>query len=174
MAIEFIPGAVDTPAFKLTGNEQRLVRTLVPVRAANADGDVKIFAEVSAFAVLTAVAVTNTAIASGTAYKIGLYKRVSKPAGDTDTTEVPNFVEIDDDVISGGSALDLSSARAEGSAVSGMAGITVANRLKKIYELAADTITSKQQSYFLGLKGATIGSADGSVGIDVSYINAVQ
>lgn len=173
MSITFVQPS-GQPAFALVGNEKRTIRSLVSIAAADADGDVKIFAEVSAMAVLIDAIITNTAITAGTAFKLGLYKRVSKPADSASTVDTYQFEEIDDDAISGASAIDLSSARAEGAGVSAIGGITVANRLKKVYELAGHTVSTKQQSYFLGLKGATIGSAAGSVGIDVSYINAVQ
>lgn len=182
MAQNYIPDSLSlssaiealTPAYAVTGNIVSTIKTKIAIAAADADNDEFIFAQVPDMAIIDKIAITNSAITAGTAYRLGLYVFDGKDA----TTGKSKFTAVGDaDQLSGtGTDIDMSSARAEGAANTavGVAGITVANRLKRVYELAGHTLTNRKKAYYLGFKAVTAGTAAGTIGVDVNYISSVQ
>lgn len=163
----FVPGTISlAPAFARTGNVRSFINALVKILSTYSDEDVFIIGEVPAMGIPADFMVTNTNITSGTVYTIGLFVR-----GPLDDDGNPTFVVKSASAIA--TTIDMSSARLE-SAAANVKTIAVADRQKKFYELAGDDINTRKDSYFLGLVASTVGTADGYIGIDASYVSSVQ
>lgn len=100
--------------------------------------------------------INNDAITAGTDYDLGLY-------------EEDGVTEADKDCFADGA--DLSSAHASGSELSGLTAMNIANiGSKKMYEIAGDTIDTKQQSYTVALTANTVGSAAGTITVRALFL----
>ena len=124
------------------------------VAAADSDGSIyRVFKDVEPTLVPLAVLIANDAITGGTDWDVGIY------APDLGDVKVA-------DCISGGTAIDLSSAHANllpGTAANGFAGLAIDNPRKKIYEYAGDLLATKLGAYDIALTANTVGSAAGTI-----------
>lgn len=146
----------------VSGTGVKKIRKLVSIASGNDDGSKKLICQLPANAILLDIKVRNSAITAGSDFDIGLY----------DAVDFGGAV-IDKDMFADG--LDLSSARARGSEVSGISALSLANGTKRVYELAnaaaSRSLSSGERTvYDLVLTANTVGTADGSVEVDVEFI----
>lgn len=151
-------GKKTEPAF-INGAEVVEVVAVVSVAAADDDGSVYRWARVNAKMIPVDITVTNTAITNGTDYEIGIYS----------TKDGPLAGAVKDlDVLLG--TTSMASARAEGSGISGLSAVAVADAQKRLYELAADTASDHPSEYDLALTGNTVGTVAGTVTIKARFV----
>lgn len=100
------------------------------------------------------ILVFNDAITAGTDYDIGLYE-----------TGVGGAAVDADCFLDGG---DLSSGHALGSALSGISAVDPANVQKTLYEHGGHTIATRKAGYDVCLTANTVGSAAGTVSIQMT------
>lgn len=126
------------------------------VAAADTDASVyRVFKGLSADLIPVDIKIGNDAITSGSDYDLGLYE--------TDLGAV-----VDKDCLADG--LDLSSAHARGSELSGLSVIDVANVKKALFELGGHTASTKKASYDLALTANTVGSAAGTISVIATFL----
>jgi hypothetical protein len=125
------------------------------VAAADDDGSVYRLMQINANSIITDVKIGNDKITSGTSYDVGFYNVESGAVVDADELAA---------------TLDLSSAHASGSELSGISAVDVANRGKKVYELLGLTSTTKAVAYDLCITANTVGSAAGTITVFVEWI----
>lgn len=125
------------------------------VAATDDDGSVYRLMPISANSIITDVKIGNDDITSGTSYDVGFYN-------------VEGGAVVDKDEL--GAALNLSSAHASGSELSGISAVDVANRGKKVYELLGLTATTKAAAYDLCITANTVGTAAGTITVFVEWI----
>jgi len=132
------------------------VVAIAAIAAADSDGSIyRLFKGLSGDLIPLQIILTNDAITAGTDYDLGFYEA----SRDGVTGAV-----IDKDALMDGT--DFSSARAEGSGVSGLtatATIPLASAQKKLYEIAGHTISTRKKEYDIALTANTVGSAAGSI-----------
>ena len=145
--------------FATQGQSVKCMTKTFEVAAADDDGSVyRVFKNVNPHLIPIKVEVANDAITAGTDYDIGLYN-----------TDVGGAV-IDKDVLADG--LDLSSARAIGSEISGLSAVDAANAEKALFELVSQSIGSLKGGYDICVTANTVGSAAGTITLKVWYIEA--
>ena len=143
--------------FATQGQDVKCMRKTFEVAAADDDGSVyRVFKNVNPHILVLKVDVTNDAITSGTDYDIGLYE-----------TGVAGTV-LDKDVLADG--LDLSSANAVGSELSGLSAVDAANAEKALFELVSESIGALKGGYDIAVTANTVGSAAGTVSLAVWYL----
>lgn len=125
------------------------------VAAADDDGSVYRLMQINANSIITDIKIGNDEITSGTSYDVGFYNVESGAVVDADELAA---------------TLDLSSAHASGSELSGISAVDVANRGKKVYELLGLTSTTKAVAYDLCITANTVGSAAGTITVFVEWI----
>jgi hypothetical protein len=126
------------------------------VAAADDDGSIyRLFKGLNPELIPSSIVVTNDAITAGTDYDIGFYE--------TDLGPV-----IDKDALA--DALDLSSQHVEGSGLSGLVTVDVANVKKKIWELAGHTESTKKLGYDIAFTANTVGTAAGTVSVKATFL----
>jgi hypothetical protein len=126
------------------------------VAAADDDGSVFRIARLSPNAVILKIEINNDAITGGTDYDLGVYKPGVGGA------------EIDKDLLADG--LDMSAAAANGSEKNGLGAVAIDSLYKKLYELAGDTIDTRESDYDLAFTANTIGSVAGTISVRLYYI----
>lgn len=130
------------------------------VAAADDDGSKYRIARVNSNLVPLNFVVTNDAITGGTDYDIGLYHTLEGP-------DAGAVITGGKDVFADG--LDLSSAVAEGSGVSGLSNVDVADAQKTLWELAGDTQAAHPGQYDIVVTANTVGSAAGDVTVKMYF-----
>lgn len=140
------------------------LNALVAVAAADDDTSKYRIAKVPATWTPFSIVATNTEITSGTDYDLGLYYTLEGALEGAVTTGGK-------DVLADG--IDMSSARAEGSGISMLSAVAVADAQKPIWELAGDTIDNHQSSYDIVLTANTVGSAAGTIALKALFLPTV-
>lgn len=136
-------------AAKVFGGKLMCVAFSAAVAAADEDGSVYKLAKLPANAIPVKCEIVADAIASGTDYDLGLYDEKGTTVKDKDV-----FAQT----------IDFSSGFAIGSATNGLkTGPSIANIGKRIWELAGDTVNTKEAGYVLALTANTVGSAAGNI-----------
>lgn len=147
-------------AAQLVGSPSRKMVATFEVAAADSDGSIyRVFKGLNPNIVVTNILVGNDAITSGTDYDIGLY-------GVLDYDNVGAVVNAN--VFADG--LNLSSAHVSGSELSGISNVDVANRGKRLYEIAGHTSITKLPGYDLAVTANTVGSAAGTITVLLEYV----
>jgi len=147
-------------AAQLLGSPLRKMVGTFEVAAADDNGSIyRVFKGLSPDIVITNILVGNDAITSGTAYDVGLY-------GVLDFDGVGAVVSAN----CFANNLDMSSAHASGSELSGISAVDVANRGKRLYEIAGHTQLTKLPAYDLCVTADTVGSGAGTVTLIVEYV----
>lgn len=134
-----------------------VLRAVVSFEVAAADDDGSVYRIIEGLpseAYNINVEVANDAITGGTDYDIGFY-------------DVESGAVVDKDELADG--LDLSSAHASGSELSGISAIDVANRAKTVWELLGLTIATRKTAYDLCVTANIVGSGAGTVTLIVTY-----
>lgn len=154
--------AVNT--IKVSGSPVKLIRKVIAIAAADDDTSKFLIAQLPAGAILLDIKVHNSAITAGTDYDIGLYNSVENGGA-----------VISKDIF--GNGLDLSSAHAYGSSLNGMSALTVGLGTKRVFEhvntAGGTTLSSGERAvYDLVLTANTIGTAAGTIEVDVLFIAA--
>jgi len=148
----------------VSGTGLKVLRKTIPIAAADSNTSKFLIAQIPANAILLDIKVRCTALTGGTDFDIGLY----------DAVDFGGEV-IDADLFADG--LDLSSAKARGAELSGIAELSLANGAKKVFQLANENsdpvraLSSGERTvYDLVLTANTIGTAAGTVEVDVYFI----
>ncbi len=94
----------------------------------------------------------NDGITAGTDYGLGLYE--TSEGGITGAV-------INKDAFAAG--LDMSSAAGRGAAKDGLAGLNIDQAMKKVYEIAGHTISTKKRAYDIAFTADAAGSAAGTI-----------
>lgn len=134
------------------------LKSVVTFEVAAADSDGSVYRVIESFpseAVITNILVGNDAITSGTDYDIGFY-------------DVESGSVVDKDILADG--LNLSSAHASGSELSGISAVDVADRAKPVYLLLGKTVANKKPAYDLCFTANTVGSVAGTITAIVEYL----
>lgn len=146
------------------GGSTKVIQKLISVASGDEDGSEWLVGEIPGEAIITGLKVLNTAITSGTVYDLG-------------------FADQNGNVLASGNSLfndvDMSSARTSFTEVPFNAG--AANAEKSVAELCghvqkvvpASGETAAKASYRIILKGVTVGSANGSIVIQISYRDSI-
>lgn len=143
--------------FATQGREVKQMRKTFEIAAADDNASVyRVFKNINPHMIITKIEVSNDVITAGTDYDIGLYE-----------TGVGGVV-IDKDVL--GDGLDLSTAHAVGSELSGLSIVDVANAEKALFELVSQSIGSLKGGYDLCVTANVVGTSAGTVTLVVSYI----
>ena len=140
------------------GEEVILVAT-VAVAAADDDGSVYRIGRINANMIPVEVTITNTAITGGTDWELGIYERLDGP--------LAGAVK-DLDALLG--TTSMASARAEGSGVSGLSAVSVANSQQRLFELAGDTENDHSGEYDIALTANTVGTAAGTIAVKARFV----
>lgn len=147
-------------AAQLLGSPVRKMVGTFEVAAADDNGSIyRVFKGLSPDIVVTNILVGNDAITGGTAYDIGLY-------GVLDYDGVGAVVSAN----CFANNLDVSSAHVSGSELSGISAVDVANRGKRLYEIAGHTQLTKLPAYDLCVTADTVGSGAGTVTVILEYV----
>jgi len=134
-----------------------IVMAVITVTIASGDSDNSVYRlikDLPSSAQIIDIKVGNTAITSGTDYDIGFHG-------------VNYGTVVDKDILADG--LNLSSAHAGGAELSGIGKVTADIRYKRVFELLGCTLANRQANYDLTLTANTVGSADGTVVVIVTY-----
>lgn len=130
------------------------------VAAADTDASVyRLFKCVDPDLIPIRVEIYNDAITSGSDYDLGLYETLTDGQGGA---------EIDKNIFA--DALDMSSAAASGSPKDGLKDVNQADRVKRIYEHAGHTQTTKKIGYDICLTANTVGSAAGTITVIAFFV----
>ena len=135
-----------------------LVASVVTFEIPSGDDDTSVYRflkDVPANFIPIKMDINNDAITGGTDYDVGIY---GTSLGDA----------IDADVFADG--LDLSSAHAIGSEISGLADVDISDLGQTVYEHAGHTVSDKKAAYDIALTANTIGSATGTVTITTYFL----
>lgn len=147
-------------AAQLLGSPVRKMVGTFEVAAADSDGSkYRVFKALSPDIIITDIKVGNDAITGGTVYDIGLY-------GVLDYDGIGAVVSAN----CFANDLDMSSAHASGSELSGISAVDVANRGKRLYQIAGHTQLTKLPAYDLVVTAATVGSGAGTITLIVEYV----
>ena len=141
-----------------TGGE--VISSVVEFEVAAADDDGSIYRLVKSIPGtmrIKEVEILNDAVTGGTDYDLGIYETL----GDGGAVKVA-------DVLADG--VDMSSARAIGSAENGLSNLTINDLDKTIYEHAGDAFASRLSSYDIALTANTVGTADGTIVVAFTFI----
>ena len=153
-----VVAGIPAKAVEFSGDDEKYVTTTFEVAAADDDDSVYRIAKLAATAVISNIVVTNDAITGGTDWDLGIY----------DVLNGPNSGAVKDaDKLADG--LDLSSARAEGSGISGLSAVPLADAQKPLYLLAGDTASDHPGQYDIAWIANTVGSAAGTVTVKIWF-----
>ena len=143
-------------AAKVAGGKLMCVAAQVEVAEADSDGSIYKLAKLPANAIPVKCDIFNDAIAGATSYDLGLYN-------EDETTEADKDVFM--------AATDINAGSAIGSPRNGLAtGPAIADIGKRIWELAGDTVNTKEGGYVLALTGNTVGTAAGTISVFFYYL----
>lgn len=141
-------------ALESTGAETRKIVVTFETAAADDNNSVyRIAKAVSPDMVVTNIQIANDATAGFTDCNVGLYESLDDNGA--------GGAVVDDNCFA--DALDLSSAHVSGSEVSAIAAVDVANRAKRIYEIAGHTQITKKKAYDICLTAIAAASAIGTI-----------
>lgn len=155
---DVVAGKLAIPAL-INGDDGRAVKSVAAIAAADDDASIYRVFRVNANMIPYDVVVTNTAVTGGTDYDIGIY----------DVLDGPTSGAVKDaDALADG--LSVASARAEGSGISGLSAVTVANSEKRLWELAGDSEADHPAEYDIAITANTAGTAAGSVGVKALFV----
>lgn len=143
------------PASEESGVFKKIIRQLVTIASADSDGSIYRVAKLPALAIITNVKYLNTEITAGSDYDLGIYG-------------VDGGAIKDKDVLDDG--LSFTTAVTAAAPKQGLTNVAIANRLKKLYELAGDATGSYPGQYDIALTANTVGTADGTVFVEIEYI----
>ncbi|NCD16506.1 MAG: hypothetical protein EOL91_04180 [Actinobacteria bacterium] len=143
------------PASEESGAIKKTIQQLVSVAAADSDGSIYRIAKLPASAVILDVRYMNSAITAGTDYDLGLYG-------------VDGGAVVDKDILDDG--LSFTVAATAAALKQGLTNVAIADRLDQLYELAGDSTGSYPGQYDIALTANTVGSADGTVYVEIDYI----
>lgn len=132
---------------------------IVNIDSGDSDDSVfRVFAGLNSDLIPKEILITNDALTSGTDFELGLYE--------------PNSgVLVDIDILMG--TTSMTSGRAEGSSVSGLSAVSLANTQKKLYELVGQTVGpggTKDPTFDIVLTANTIGSTTGVIVVKATFI----
>lgn len=148
-------GKLANPA-KIFGSKVFVAVATVEVAAGDDDGSVyRLFNDVPANMIPTKIEINNDAITGGTDYDLGLYK-------------TNDGAVVDKDVFMDGTSM--ASARTEGSPVSGLTAVDVANLQKKLYEHAGASLSTRESAYDIALTANTVGTAAGTITVRATFV----
>ncbi len=140
-------GKLGNPA-QISGAELIAVNFSFEVDAADDDGSIfRVLKSLNPTLIPIKFEINNDSITGGTVYDLGLYETIVDGA----TGPV-----IDDDVFA--SALDMSSAAANGSEKNGLAAVAIEDLPNKLYEHAGDDVNTKKQGYDIAFTADTVGA----------------
>lgn len=143
----------------INGDEGKEAIAIVSVAAADDDGSIFRIFRVNAKMIVKDIIITNSAITAGTDYDVGVY----------DTLDGPNAGSVKDKE-SLGAAVDVSSAVAEGSGVTGLNAVALADMDNQLYLHAGDTETDHPGEYDIALTANTVGSAAGTIVVKATFV----
>lgn len=146
------------PAFQ-NGAEVVQTVSIISVAAADDDGSVYRIARVNAKMVPVEIIVTNSAVTGGTDYEIGIYNTLDGPL---------SGAVKDLDVLLG--TTSMASARAEGSGISGLSAVAVANSQQRLFELAGDTESDHPSEYDIAVTANTVGTVAGTIVVKARFV----
>jgi hypothetical protein len=156
---DVVAGKKAVPAF-FNSDEARSSKAIAAVDAADDDGSIYRILRVNANMVLHDITVTNDAITGGTDYDIGLYNVLGGSLGGT---------VVDADAFADG--LDVSSARAEGSGISGLSAVAIADSQKRLWEFDSNaTEADHPAEYDIAITANTVGTASGNVAVKALFV----
>lgn len=136
---------------KFNGATVIAMRAIAAIAAADDDGSVyRLFRSVPANLIPLHIDIVCDAITGGTDYDLGFYKPLA--FGGT---------VVDKDNLMDGQTLASALTCATGQGL-GMKDVSAANQLKKVWEHAGHTSTTKLESYDIALTGNTVGTGAGN------------
>lgn len=131
------------------------VVAIASIAAADDDGSVyRVIPNIRGELVPLKIEILSTAITGGTDYDLGLY-------------DVQSGSVVDADVLVDG--VDLSSGAAQGSEVSGLSAVALADSQKRLYELGGKTALTREPVYDIALTANTVGTAAGTVVVKATF-----
>ena len=155
-----IDGKKAVPAY-INGDEQRVAVATFEVAAADDDGSIYRIFRVNSKMIPVSITVTNDAITGGTDYDIGIYNALNGPL---------SGAVKDADALADG--LDLSSARAEGSGISGLSAVAVDAAQNQLFLLAGDSENDQPGEYDIAITANTVGTAAGTVTVKATFVQS--
>jgi len=119
----------------------------------------RIFANVPADLIPVRIEIYNDAITSGTDYDLGFYKPLidGQGGGVIDADKLAN-------------TLDMSSAAGRGSPKDGLENLNIDEIRERIYELAGDTLATRELGYDIVFTANTVGSAVGTISVVAFFV----
>ena len=146
------------PAFNGKGTTFTAI-AIVSVDSGDSDGSkYRLFRSINSDLIPVSITFTNDALTSGSDYDLGLYE--------------PNSgVVVDKDELADG--ISMTSGRAEGSGVTGLDAVSLANTQKKLFELAGQTVGpggTKDATFDIVLTANTVGSTTGKIVVKATFV----
>lgn len=142
-----------------SGGEELVMVGIASIAAADDDGSVYRLFRVNANLIPVEITITNSAVTGGTDYELGIYERLDGP--------LAGAVK-DLDALLG--TTSMASARAEGSGVSGLSAVSVANSQQRLFELAGDSENDHSGEYDIALTANTAGTAAGTIVVKARFV----
>lgn len=141
------------------GSEPGIIVVTFEVAAADSDGSIyRVVKNIHPDIILTNIKLWTDAITSGTSYSLGLYQTLAEGGAIIGTGD--QFL----------SAKDISAGNLHASPIDGMTAVDIANIGNKIFEHAGHTILTKKRGYDLAVTATTVGSAAGTVSLQIDYV----
>ena len=128
------------------GAEALQIVATFEVAVADDDGSIFRFANVQANLIPVDITITNDTITGGTDYDVGIYLPLAEGGAEVTSGSSENLAVT----------LDLSSARAEGSGITGLSALDLADATNRLYTIAGETQTKNNGSYDLALTGLNV------------------
>lgn len=157
---DLVAGRKAIPAL-INGDEGKVAVATFEVAAADDDGSIYRVFRVNSNMIPVSITVTNDAITGGTDYDIGIYDVLDGPT---------NGAVKDADALADG--LDLSSARVEGSGISGLSAVPIENATQRLINLATDTYPDAPGEYDIAITANTVGTADGTITVKATFVQS--
>ena len=154
--------AVDkkTTAAFIHGSEAVIGVATFEVAVADDDGSkYRIFKNMPPDLIPVRIEIYNDAIAGGTDFDLGFYKTLTDGIGG-------GVIDIDKLA----STLDMSSAAGRGSPKDGLENVDIDEVRERIYELAGDTLITRELGYDIVLTGNTVGGAAGTISVIAFFV----
>ena len=149
-------GKLANPAFIQGGDTLTLIAT-VAVAAADDDGSIyRLGVSLNPNLIPISIVLNNDTITGGTDYELGLYV----PGLGGEAKDIDVFL----------GTTSMATGRATGSELNALTAVAHANKTKKLYEHAGDTVDTKQAGYDLALTANTVGTAAGSITVTAQFI----
>lgn len=140
------------------GKQVKNIRKTFEVAAADDNGSIyRVVPNFNPSNIIKAIKISNDAITGGTNYDVGVYQPDSRGGA-----------VVDKDILAEG--LDMSVAATNGAPKDGLKDVNIDSLHKPLYEILGLTIDQVKGGYDIAITADTVGSAAGTITVDVEYI----